>query len=224
MSAEPEQTEDTGADLQDAIATLLPEPVSYRDSLELDGDTEGPSTEELFGALEAAQGDVLDLDLTIQRPYEAGLLDYRSDPDEIRLNMRATAPETGVFSVVVSNELIDLTTDAQWFRVSGLFSVEPREDEHGVSTVFVLTELERKTPPAATDEQLCASAETELRVFDDARALARGHASYEDLREVWIDSPRLWGAVKNTAQNQRESGGTVSGDGVTVACEEFWGW
>lgn len=222
-TASPDTT-DTAEPTEPALAeSTAAEPITFRDTLDLV--TEGdPGADELFAALDASQGDVLQLDLVLQRPFEPGMLDYRSNPDETRVNVVASAPETDIFSMVVAADVVDMATDVEWFRVSGQFSVEPREDEHGVSTVFVLTELERTIPSAETDEELCAADDTELRIVEDARRLVAEPQEYEALRAAWIDSPRLWWAVKSTAENLVVSEGTASGDGVTVACEEFWGW
>jgi len=97
----------------------------------------------------------------------------------------------------------------------GAFSVEASS---GSDIDYVLTLTGDVPETETTDEQRCNTEEEALTA--DPETLADDPAAYATIREHWVDSPRLWWAVKATAHSLAEYGDTS--DSIATACSIYW--
>lgn len=214
--ATPEPEPATAADdVATTEPTTAPEPEVFRESMGLFRTTD-PATAELVELLDTG---VAALDLTLHVTDEivettepidgpAGSVDLwfffdGGDDDFLTLNVPEEALTLGDFE-----EQDALST------LRGVFSVEASS---GSDVDYVLT-LTGEVPEAeSADEERCG-AEDEL--YADAEALADDPAAYAEIREHWVDSPRMWWAVKATAHSMAEYGDTS--DSMATACAIYW--
>lgn len=192
-------------------STAEPEPEVFRESIGLFRATD-PATPELAALLKA---DHIALDLTLFTGDEIVEITtpVEGAPDSANLGFFLEDGEGDFLTLTVPEAALtigDIDEGDALSTLRGVFGVEPSNE---ADVDYVLTLIGEVHQAETTDEQRCAEEETLLA---DAETLADDPSTYEAVRERWMDSPRMWWAVKATAHFIAEYGDT--GDSMATAC------
>jgi hypothetical protein len=205
-------TEEAAGSPEASPAETTAEPEVFRESIGLFQATD-PATAELAELLDTGTV-ALDLTLMVQ---EESVEAVESDSGGVLLGFVFDEDDDGFLTLDVPAEaLTSPDPEAQDFfsTLRGEFEVEAEpmpEVDYGLALTGSVPETETR------DEQRCGDEST---LVEDAEALAADPAVYEEVRERWSDSPRLWWAVKATAHSLAEYG-DVS-DSAATACAVYW--
>lgn len=219
---EPEVEADATAETEAGEATPTqeptaePEPEVFRESMGLFRATD-PATAQLTELLDTGH---VALDLTLY--IEAEVVETTAPVDgaagSVNLWFFYDGGEDNFLTLNIPEAALsigDIEAQDALSTLRGVFDVEPSS---GSDVDYVLT-LAGEIPEAETsDEQGCETEGDAL--LADAETLADDPGAYATIREHWIDSPRLWWAVKATAHSQAEYGDTS--DSMAVACAIYW--
>jgi hypothetical protein len=219
---DPETQPDVAATTERGEATPTQEPTAesepevFRESIGLFRATD-PATAELAELLDTGHA-ALDLTLFIGDENVETTASVDGAAGSVNLWFFFDESEDGFLTLNVPEAALavgDVEKQDYLSTLRGVFSVE---ESSGSDVDSVLTLIGDVPEPETTDEQRCSTEEEAL--MSDVETLVDDPAAYATIREHWVDSPRLWWAVKATAHSLAEYG-DVS-DSVATACAIYW--
>ncbi|GAA4913768.1 hypothetical protein LX16_2182 [Stackebrandtia albiflava] len=202
-------TDATGSPAQQP--TTEPEPEVFRESIGLFRTTD-PATADLVAVLDT--GDVaLDLTLHVTDEVVETTEPVNGPAGSVNLWFFFDEGEDNFLTLNIPEAALtigDIEKQDGLSTLRGTFSVEPSS---GSDVDYVLTQTGDVPEATTTDEVKCGEEEAFIA---DAETLAGDPAAYATIREHWVDSPRMWWAVKATAHSIAEYGDFS--DSMAVAC------
>lgn len=224
--AAPQQPEQSPTVSAPAMPDIDDRPL-YTDTL-ITNDTDYEATRRLSAELDAAIADGAPVTLSLlflRMGAASGDVNHLTEGTSITL-----LTKDGHVSVLADTDTVELLDDGTWLRVEGRFDVVLDEIE-GAGTTYVLTTLGGLPDDVAVpdgDDDRCTSPTLEADAMEWAMALAEFDVFdpvelYDGAVDEWGDSPRVWGAVKATALEYRNSGFQTTGDYIAQVCGESWG-
>jgi hypothetical protein len=209
-------TTETGKTALTQEPTAESEPEVFRESIGLFRATD-PATAELAELLDTGHV-ALDLTLFIGDENVETTASVDGAAGSVNVWFFFDASENGFLTLNVPEAALavgDVEKQDYLSALRGVFSVEASS---GSDVDFVLTLIGDVPESETTDEQRCSTEEEAL--MSDVETLLDHPEAYATIREHWMDSPRLWWAVKATAHSLAEYG-DVS-DSVATACAIYW--
>ncbi|CAM3526079.1 hypothetical protein [Stackebrandtia soli] len=198
--------------------TEAPAPDVFRESVDT-GSGDDPGVASMHGFLSDHDGRTVQLDVLLVRVRGADDLSERDD-DRIAVTFPPTVRDEGDYELIVDAAVLPLDGAHTWLPLRGEFTVEEDETEDGMAR-FDLTTVAPLAKTPTLDEERCASAETEERLITDAELLVDNPDVYESLREDWAEAPRVWWALKATAEVLAVMDDGTVGDGLATACADY---
>ncbi len=203
------------------------EPARYRDTVNTDSGAELLGNDRFREFLAEHDGESVVLDVVVFRNRAQG--DMAPAPVYAGRDgdWAVTLPDGPVdhggayFTFTVAEELFPHEI-GEWVPLVGEFTITATEATGAPVFMLEATGDAVEPSPVPGDEARCTSETVEPDVYAAAERLAQDSRSYPTVQEEWNDAPRLWWAVKSTADIIESSDGREYGDALSRVCGDYW--